>query len=276
MFATVPIVENESMTRCVYRVRLLAPKMAAAICPGQFLMIRIPGTTDPLLPRPFALYDTVIDAAGNPHAIDVVYLVMGKFTRRLATMITGNAVEVWGPLGNGFPDLLGIQNVALVAGGIGQTPFLAYARQLLGDRGYGGKLARRATRNVTLFYGVRSSELVAGVNDFRAAGVTVHLASDDGSVGYRGFVTQLLARHPMPDHLIGCGPEAMLRALAKLAQSRHVPCHLSMECPMACGLGICFTCVAPIRTSGGWDYRRVCVDGPIFNATELAWGDDVA
>jgi dihydroorotate dehydrogenase electron transfer subunit len=271
MYGPVPILENVAMTRTVYRVRLDAPDLAKSISPGQFLMMRIPGTTDPLLGRPFALYDTVLGARGKPTGIDVVYLVMGKFTRRLATMNKGDAVEVWGPLGNGFPDLAGRKKVALVAGGIGQTPFLAYARQLFGQRGYAARKPKRAVENVELFYGVRTAELVAGVEDFQAAGVHVLLASDDGSVGFHGFVTQLLEQHAPPDHIIGCGPEPMLKALARLAKSRQIPCHISMECPMACGVGICFTCVAPIQTADTWDYRRVCVDGPVFDAATLAW-----
>jgi dihydroorotate dehydrogenase electron transfer subunit len=97
------------------------------------------------------------------------------------------------------------------------------------------------------------------------------LASDDGSVGFHGFVTQLLEKHEPPDCLFGCGPEPMMKALAKLARRWNVPCQLSLETPMACGLGICFSCVTKVRTADGWDYRRVCVDGPIFDAATLAW-----
>jgi dihydroorotate dehydrogenase electron transfer subunit len=236
-------------------------------------MLRLPGTTDPLLGRPFALYDTVLDERGQPVAVDVVYLVVGKMTGLLAQLRAGDRLEAWGPLGNGFPDLAGRAHVALVAGGIGQTPFLAHVRQLLGQRGYGGRPARREAQRVSLFYGVRTAELAAGVEDFRAAGAEVHLASDDGSLGFRGFVTQLLERQPRPDHLVGCGPEPMLQALRRLAARWGVPCHLSLETPMACGLGICFSCMTRVRMGQGWDYRRVCVDGPIFDAADLAWDE---
>ncbi len=272
MNGLVPILENVALTPKVFRVRLHSPELAVAIRPGQFMMIRIPGTTDPLLGRPFALYDTVLDADGLPTALDVVYLVYGKFTRRLATLTQHDSIEIWGPLGNGFPDLAGCEHAALVAGGIGQTPFLAYARQLLGMRGYAGQAPGRSVQKVSLYYGVRTAELMAGVDDFRAVGVTDHLASDDGSIGFHGLVTQLLEQHPPPSHIVGCGPEPMLRALSESAKRMNVPCHLSLECPMACGVGICFTCVVPIRTPDGWDYRRVCTDGPVFNAAEVAWG----
>jgi dihydroorotate dehydrogenase electron transfer subunit len=260
-----------TLARATYRIRLRAPELARAVRPGQFFMLRLPGTTDPLLGRPFALYDTVLDAQGQPAAVDVVYLVVGKMTRLLTALRPGDRVEVWGPLGNGFPELAGLDHVGLVAGGIGQTPFLAYLRELLGQRGYGGRPPRRAVQRVSLYYGVRTADLAAGVNDFRAAGAIVHLATDDGSLGFHGFVTQLLEKHERPQHLIGCGPEPMLQSLAALAQRWGVPCHLSLETPMACGVGICFTCVTRVRTADGWDYRRACVEGPVFDAAQLVW-----
>ncbi len=269
--AAADVLENVALARQTYRVRLAAPELARAIRPGQFLMLRLSGHSDPLLGRPFALYDTILDGSGQPFAIDVVYLVVGKVTGLLAQARPGDRVEVWGPLGNGFPELHGLDHVGLVAGGIGQTPFLAHVRELLGTRGYGGRPARRGAAKVSLFYGVRSADLAAGVDDFRAAGAEVHLASDDGSLGHHGYVTALLEKHGPPQHLVGCGPEAMLRPLAKLAQRWGVPCHVSLETPMACGVGICFSCVTRVRTADGWDYRRVCVDGPVFDAAGLTW-----
>jgi dihydroorotate dehydrogenase electron transfer subunit len=111
---------------------------------------------------------------------------------------------------------------------------------------------------VSLYYGVRSADLAAGVADFRAAGAEVHLASDDGSLGYCGLVTQLLAAQPRPNHLVGCGPEPMLHASADLGRGWNVPCQVSLETPMACGMGICFSCVGRIKTADGWDYKRAC------------------
>jgi dihydroorotate dehydrogenase electron transfer subunit len=269
---TAYVAANVVMARQTYRLRINAPAIARAILPGQFVMLRVPGVGDPLLGRPFALYDTVLDSQGQPIALDVVYLVVGKMTRLLAELRPGDPVEIWGPLGNGFLPTEGVEHVGLVAGGIGQTPFLAYARALLGQRGYGEQSPRRICQRVSLYYGVRSADLAAGVDDFRAVGADVCLASDDGSLGFRGFVTQLLEQQSeRPRHLVGCGPEPMLHALARLAQSWAVTCHLSLETPMACGLGICFSCVTPVRTDSGWDYRRVCVDGPVFDAAMLAW-----
>jgi dihydroorotate dehydrogenase electron transfer subunit len=265
------ILENVPLADRTLRIRLECPDLAAAIRPGQFLMIRLPGTSDPLLGRPFALYDTALDAAGTPVAIDVVYLVVGKMTGLLAETQPNEMVEVWGPLGNGFPDLAGSEHVVCVAGGIGQTPFLAYARELLGSRGYGGDAPRRRAKKVGLYYGVQTATLAAGVDDFRAAGCDVWLASDDGSLGAKGFVTQLLATDRPAGPFVGCGPEPMLHALAKLTASWGATCYVSLETPMACGFGACFSCVTKVKTPTGWDYKRVCVEGPVFDASGLEW-----
>lgn len=265
------VVENVRMARDTHRIRLEAPELAKRIEPGQFAMLRLPNRSDPLLGRPFALYDTVHDDAGRPFAIDIVYLVVGKMTGLLATVGRGETIEVWGPLGHGFRNLNGRREVALVAGGIGQTPFLAYARELLGGRGYAGRAPRRQVERVRLYYGVRTADLAAGVEDFKDAGAEVMLSSDDGSIGFHGNVVQLLTTQPRPDWIVGCGPEPMLHALAAAAREWNVPCDVSLETPMACGLGICFSCVTQVRAGDGWDYQRVCVDGPMFDAAQLAW-----
>jgi dihydroorotate dehydrogenase electron transfer subunit len=269
-----PVIENIRLARLTYRIRLRCPELARTIRPGQFIMIRLPESTDPLLGRPFALYDTILDETDLPTGLDVVYLVVGKLTGLLAERKPGDGVEVWGPLGNGFPDLSGLDHVGLVAGGIGQTPFLAYIRELLGSRGYGGRSPHPSVQRVSFYYGVRSADFLAGVEDFQAAGALVHLATDDGSFGFKGFVTQLLEQHERPQHLVGCGPGPMMTALAELARRWNLPCHLSLETPMACGIGVCFSCVTKIKmpeSQAGWDYRRVCVDGPVFDADRLAW-----
>jgi dihydroorotate dehydrogenase electron transfer subunit len=268
---SVAVVENVPLARGTYRLRLRSSELAARFLPGQFLMLRWPRSSDPLLGRPFALYDTVLDSGGQPEAFDIGYVVVGKQTRLLSTLRAGDTLEAWGPLGNGFPEVDPLEHLGLVAGGIGQTPFLALTRQVLGTRGYGVRTPRRTVQKVSLYYGVRTADLAACVDDFRAAGADVHLASDDGSLGFKGFVTQLLEQQPRPDQLIGCGPEPMMKALAALAGRWNVPCHLSLESPMACGVGICFSCVTKVRTDSGWDYRRICVEGPVFDAARLVW-----
>ena len=273
----VSIVENVQLAKDTYRVRFLCPEMASQILPGQFLMIRLPRRDDPLLGRPFALYDTVVDASGTPVGIDVVYLVVGKMTRLLARCQPGEPLEVWGPLGNGF-STEPVPNLVMVAGGIGQTPFLALGRQFLGGRSYGNPSRTvEPASSVTMCYGVRNKELLAGADDFRECGIDLRLSSDDGSVGHHGLVTDLLEQAVEEKAASGCriaccGPEPMMEAVAKIASERGVPCEVSLETPMACGIGICFSCVVDVKQSDGdCDYKRTCVDGPVFNAEKIVW-----
>ena len=236
-------------------------------------MLRLAGFDDPLLGRPLALYDTVLDDAGLPVGIDVVYLVIGKMTSRLAGWRPGQSLEIWGPLGNGFASE-STEHLVMVAGGIGQTPFLALAREYLGQRRYGDPQRVPAkARRVTLCYGARSRDLLAGVADFEQIGVEVRVSTDDGTAGHHGLVTDLLRQtlaeiaSPL---IVCCGPEPMMEAVARMAIATNKPCRVSLETPMACGLGICFSCVARVRDAeGGWDYRRTCVEGPVFDAAAI-------
>lgn len=270
----VVVVENVPLARDTYRVRLASPEIAARIVPGQFVMLRLAGSCDPLLARPFALYDIFTDGAGRPQGIDVVYLAVGKMTRALAAVQPGQSLEIWGPLGNGFAPLAA-EHLVMIAGGIGQTPFMALAREALGLARY-GRPAREAAivPRVTLCYGARSAEYLAGVDDFRRLGIDVRLATDDGSAGHHGFVTEpardTLSSQPRGTRVACCGPEPMMKAVGELCGALDVPCQVSLETPMACGLGICFSCVARVRDGhGGWDYRRTCVEGPVFDAAAI-------
>lgn len=275
---TARVVHNPPIARDTLRLRLRAPEMARRILPAQFIMIRPSFGVDPLLARPFALYDTADDADDEPATIDVVYLVVGNGTQALARLHAGDQVDVWGPLGNTFPESPP-GSLLLVAGGVGQTPFLAVARERLGLRRYGATSRSATVRadSIEMFYGVRSADLLAGVADFTRAGVHVSVATNDGAAGHRGYVTDLVTRRledasaPPPAAIFGCGPEPMLARLADIARIADVPCWVSLESRMACGYGVCFSCVCPLHQSDGWDYRRTCVEGPIFPAEAVAW-----
>jgi len=274
LYTVAIISHHEQIARDTYLVRLDCLEIARRIVPGQFVMVRLPEGDDPLLARPLALYDTVPGADGRPAAIDVVYLTVGKFTRRLAKAPVGRSLELWGPLGNGFPPQE-TSHLVIAAGGIGQTPFMALAREALGLQRY-GEPPRSVPRleRVTMCYGVRSAAYLAGVADFEALGVEVRISTDDGTAGRCGFVTDvlhdLLSSSATPSHIVCCGPEPMMAAVALLAEQNRVPCLVSLETPMACGLGICFSCVAKVRDgAGGWDFRRTCVEGPVFDASDI-------
>ena len=270
---SVVVRENVQLAEATYRVRFDCPELARRIVPGQFVMLRLAGFNDPLLGRPLALYDTVLSVSGEPAGIDVVYLVLGRMTGKLALYQPGQILDIWGPLGNGFPPVE-TEHLVMVAGGIGQTPFLALTQEYLGRRNYGTqpRPAARAER-VTLLYGARRRSMLAGIEDFQRLGVDVQVSTDDGSAGHHGLVTDLLARtlRVSPDCRVACcGPEKMMEATAHLCREAGVPCQVSLETPMACGIGICFSCVARVRDDqGDWDYRRTCVEGPVFDAQRI-------
>ena len=273
------VVEHVAWAKNTRRIRLDCPGIARQIRPGQFVMVRIPNRPDPLLGRPFALYDIYTNDQGEPQGIEFGYVIVGKMTSVLETLVAGDPIELWGPLGNGFP-VPPAGHLVIAAGGIGQTPFLAVIREALRRRVYGipARDVVQVPSRITLCYGVRSAEYLAGVEAFRDEGIEVQIATDDGSAGHRGYVTDLL--NPLvtaavpPAMVYCCGPEPMMKAVVRLIQSANVPGLLSLETPMACGFGACFSCVARIRQNDGtWDYRRVCVEGPVFAADQIVFDE---
>lgn len=268
------VVEQETMATNTYRLRLRCPELAKQIRPGQFFMVKEPGTNDPLLGRPFALFD-VWEENGEPAGIDFGYVAIGKLTNLMTHWSPGDPVQLWGPLGNGFPEP-GDGHLMMVAGGIGQTPFLAVAREALGLRTYGTPARQLDVKpsKLTLAYGVRSEEYLAGIDEFTIEGLDLRIATDNGTAGHHGFVTQLLLdaiqSDAPPDKVYCCGPEPMMEAVQEICLKESVSCWLSLESPMACGFGACFSCVVPVRQEdGNWDYKRSCVEGPVFPAETL-------
>lgn len=304
-FGRVSIVENRPLAEDTFLLVVNAPEVARRIVPGQFVMLRLPETFDPLLGRAFALFDVRKDSSGQITELAIVYQVVGKMTRRLGEVTQGTQLELWGPLGNGFP-AFNAQRLVLVAGGIGVTPFMALAKEVLGISRFGDP-AREVPKigKITLLYGVRHRSYLAAVDDFRSLGVDVRVATEDGSEGYRGLVTDLLTKVLKEEGLAGtrtpgigvgtelsadsparesgacpstplvvvaCGPEGMLEVTSRICREYAVPCWVSLESPMACGVGICFSCAVRVRLEDGtWDYRRACVEGPIFPADSIAW-----
>lgn len=267
------IVENVRIARDTMRLRFRAPEMAQNVVPGQFFMLRNPAGNDPLIGRAFALYDLADDDGGD--WLDVVYIVKGKLTSSLVGLGAGAPLAVWGPLGNGFPTPQ-TDHLVMVAGGVGQTPFLALAKEALRRQRFGGTGQRPLATcgRVSLCYGARSADYLAGLEQFRAAGVEVHVATEDGSIGPPQRVTEVLAKvldESPRAQVVCCGPEAMMEAVACMTAARAVECQVSLETPMACGIGICFTCVAKVGSPADWDYKRTCVEGPVFDARQIVW-----
>ncbi len=258
-----------------WAIRVHAPELAKTVTPGQFFMIRPAKGSDPLLGRPFALFDIYRDANGDPAGVEFGFVKVGKMTSLMSQWTNGDEVSIWGPLGNGFP-VPECKHLICVAGGIGQTPFLGVAREALGLATYGSPARQVVQRpeTVSLCYGVRSKNYLAGLEEFTMNGLDLQIATDDGSFGHHGYVTQLLQNKMTQNrdgvHIYCCGPEPMMKAVTEICKEANVPCWLSLETPMACGFGACFSCVTKvIEPDGSWDYRRTCVEGPVFRAEQL-------
>ncbi|MEM8666558.1 MAG: dihydroorotate dehydrogenase electron transfer subunit [Planctomycetota bacterium] len=275
----VPLVRNDEIADDTFRIRVEVETIAASVLPGQFVMIRMSESDAPLIGRAFAVYDIINDSAGKPRWIDLVYLRKGTFTRKLAASPLGTHVTLWGPLGNGFADRP-CDRLIMAAGGIGQTPMLLLGREALGTQSFG--LPPRPNgwaSNVELIYGARRAGLLAGVEDFRASQFEVSLCTDDGSAGQARLVPDVLAERlaqiPADEsvRVATCGPEIMMEKVAEVCEASGIDCQVSMETPMACGIGICFSCVAQVRQEGPmeWDYKRTCVEGPIFDSKQICW-----
>jgi dihydroorotate dehydrogenase electron transfer subunit len=274
-----PIERNDEIGESTFLMRVAVEPIARAVLPGQFVMVRLKGIDAPLIGRALAVYDVVPDQTGAPRWIDLVYLRKGTLTTALAAAPLGTQVTLWGPLGNGFSDRP-CDRLIMAAGGIGQTPMLLLGREALGGQAFGDP-ARSAgwASEVELIYGARRASLLAGVDDFRAAGFNVTLCTDDGSAGEQRLVPEVLADRlaTLPAgqrvRVATCGPEIMMEKVAEVCQASSVDCQVSMETPMACGIGICFSCVARVRQDGpdDWDYKRTCVEGPIFDSHKICW-----
>ena len=278
------IVEHRSIAKDTWELTLEAPNLARCTLPGQFFMVRLAGLNDPLIGRALAMFDRGFDSQGNPQTVSVAYVVKGKFTQALSRFKAGQSVEIWGPLGNAFSNHP-VDHLVLVAGGVGITPMLSLASAALGQQSYGqspigplgaSKPQGHFAKQVTLCYGARTQEYLVALDVFEARGVRLAIATEDGSLGHRGRVTEvlkdLLSCSEGTARIACCGPEPMMQAVSKIAHEHHVPCEVSLETPMACGIGICFTCVAKIdQGDGTWDYRRTCVEGPIFESQSIVW-----
>ena len=274
-FIVTTVVENELVAQNTYRMRIACPELAPTFRPGQFCMIRKPGANDPLLGRPFAIYDLWQDESETIAGVDVMYLVVGKATTGFAELLPGQPIEIWGPLGNGFSLDSSVKHLIMLAGGIGQTPFLTLAKEALRN-------GCNAVPKITLCYGARSKDAFAGLDDFKKLGIDLALTTVDGTAPDGFDCRQGFATDPMKEifesepadrlFVCACGPRPMLIAAQKLMNQYSVRGQMSLETPMACGLGICFTCVAKIQDdSGAWDYKRTCKEGPVFDAKRILW-----
>jgi dihydroorotate dehydrogenase electron transfer subunit len=252
----VTIVANERDTDSYFRFVLRAPQIAPLIQPGQFAHVRILPLKDALLRRPFSIFQVVGDT------FSILYKTVGKGTDVLSRMRAGEELSVIAPLGRGFTvPPAGGETPLLVAGGYGMAAMFL--------------LAQRSSQKGIVFVGGRRRVDILCEKEFAAIGWEVRPATEDGSHGEKGLVTQPLLEEiqkKLPHRKVfACGPTPMLKAVGKIAEDFNLPAELSMDEHMCCGTGVCLTCVIPVKTGDGWEYQRTCTEGPVFNSRQILW-----
>lgn len=264
------IIHNDRIAPGYYRmgIRLSGPGRAFSALPGQFVMLRVAEGFDPLLRRPFGVYDVI--GSRTPAApaapfkgagVEIMYRVVGKGTLILSEKKPGEPVDLLGPVGNGFSVPEDTAGVVLVGGGMGIAPLYLPARRLKG---------------ATVLFGGRNRSDAKLVRDFRKIpGLRLRVATEDGSVGAKGFVTTLIKDSVRPGSVVyACGPVGMLRETARIAGELGLKCLVSLERSMACGIGVCLGCAVRARTheeAENKKYRMVCSEGPVFDSTDIDW-----
>jgi dihydroorotate dehydrogenase electron transfer subunit len=244
-----------------------APEIAARVQPGQFVMVKPGSSTEPLLRRPFSVFEILRDSSGAPRGISILNKRIGVGTGLLFGLDAGDTLPCLGPLGRPFSLPPAGAEAWLVAGGVGLGPFATMAETLLA----------RGTKT-TLFYGARRGADLHYADWFASRGVSVVTATEDGSAGVRGFITVPLERELQalgPDGQVAiyaCGPTPMMRAVAGLAATFGRDVEVSLEQTMGCGLGGCYSCVVRVKQDGhAPHFVRSCVAGPTFRARDIIW-----
>ncbi len=253
------VVFNKQVAAETYLMGLKAPEIILAAKPGQFVMLQIRPLLEPFLRRPFSIGGTL-----QGDLLLILYKVVGRGTTLMTQVRKGDRLAVLGPLGRGFDLPRPGKRPILAAGGIGIAPLLFLAQVL-------------SERKPLFLVGYRSKAELVPFEEFGLANDNLLIATDDGSAGHHGFITDLLDTHvrglPKASSIVyACGPTAMLKKVAALTASTQTSCQVSLEAFMACGLGACQACVVKTSASDRLTYYRVCKEGPIFPARAVDWG----
>jgi dihydroorotate dehydrogenase electron transfer subunit len=261
------VIDNRTLSADYNVLALRAPEIAKTAVPGQFVMVKGGQTHDPLLRRPFSVFEILRDRNGEGIGFSLLNKRIGPSTGLIYAARPGQYVSCLGPLGRPFSLVEQPTDAWMVAGGVGLAPFVTLAESL----------KARGVRS-TLFYGARRASELFCIDLFQALGVELVMTTEDGSAGERGRVIapleQRLAARP-PDAAVviyACGPEGMLAATARIAMQYSRPCQVSVERIMGCGLGGCYSCVVPMRTEdGGFHHVRSCLSGPVLPGDQILW-----
>lgn len=267
---TAMILDNAEVSPGYWRMRMTVPREMTAARPGQFVMVRVNPSIDPLIRRPFGIFDVGValpaytGAVEQPY-LEILYRVVGKGTGMLSALHETDLLDILGPLGAGFENGPAGEEKLIVGGGVGLAPLYLLAKELVKDS------------PVRLFAGGKTKDDVLCITEFERLGVECYTATEDGSLGECGLVTTVLESRLNATNnkgrIFACGPHGMLKAVAAIAAQRNVPCQVSLEGYMACGMGACLGCVCQGvgHTQETPDYRCVCTEGPVFEAADLKW-----
>ena len=301
------ILSNRNIKGRYFEIIIRAPEIAAIAKPGQFVNVKVSDGLEPLLRRPLSIHK----AGGQRKAKDSVvllYEVVGKGTEILSGRKSQELLDVIGPLGNGFtyyPLSLPCRQAGakrypliLVAGGMGTAPLVFLAEKIAAGlpattRGAGRfprdyARGKQATVKPLVLIGAKTKKDILCEEEFRDLGCEVKIATDDGSRGFKGYISELLKqelsakRYPCLagrqalSAIYGCGPAPMLKEISLISRKCHLPAQISLEAHMACGIGACMGCVvktqnAKRKTQNDFVYKRVCKDGPVFEASQVIW-----
>jgi len=243
------VIQNKEIANNIFDM-LIECEGADSFAPGQFVNVLCEGG-DALLRRPIS----ICDAYDN--ILRIIYEVKGKGTALLSEYRIGQTVDMLAPLGNGFTLNKEAENPVIIGGGIGTYPLLMLAKQL---------------NNPQVFLGCRNKSLVTLIEDFEKIS-TLHISTDDGSYGHCGLITELACEYIQQNGtqiIYSCGPKPMLKAVKAIAMQFNIPCQISMEERMGCGIGACLVCACKTAAENGdYKYSHVCKDGPVFDASEV-------
>ncbi|MGB3225148.1 MAG: dihydroorotate dehydrogenase electron transfer subunit [Desulforhopalus sp.] len=240
-----------------YRLTLHCPKIAGISKPGQFVMIKTGLGKDPLLRRPFSIHQT-----SDEGLIQIYFKVVGRGTDILAHHRPGETLSVFGPLGQGYRIDTSAPSV-IIGGGLGIAPLLFLVKE-------NSRLKEDCSKDMLILGAREKIEIEPLLSDFREFGLNTHLATDDGSLGYHGFVTGVMESVNLPNGCIvySCGPEPMMAGVSAICKLKGIPCQVSVESVMACGMGACLGCSRPAKKG---TYTHVCLNGPVYDAEDLIW-----
>lgn len=256
------LINKTWLTPNIVRLRIADHYLASNALPGQFVNIKVSENNIPLLRRPFSFHRI------NPKNgwIEILFKAIGMGTELLARYEIGDEIDLLGPLGNSFHLPGHGDHAILIAGGLGIAPLLFWAEKLVQQK-----------VPISLLYGNKSNDAFCCLPDFEELGISYLLATDDGSAGFAGTVTELfLAKkeihHQSRIQIFACGPNPMLQQVKQIAHEFHLPCQVSLETMMACGFGVCLGCVVK-STSPTAPFKYVCKDGPVFNSSEIDFSE---